>query len=35
MALVSTVEDAVEAAERIRGFMARRQAATEPLRKAV
>ena len=35
MALVSTVEDAVEAAERVRDFMLRRAGASEPLRKAV
>ena len=35
MALVSTVEDAVEAAERVRGFIARRAGASTPLRKVV
>jgi len=35
MALVSTVEDAIEAAERVRGFIARRAGASAPLRKAV
>jgi len=35
MALVSTVEDAVEAAERVRDFMLRRAGASEPLRRAV
>ena len=35
MALVSTVEDAVEAGERVREFMLRREGTKQPLRKAV
>jgi len=35
MALVSTVQDAIEAAHRIHGFVARRAGAAQPARRAV
>ena len=35
MALVSTVQDAIEAAHRIHGFLAQRAAAAQPARRAV